>query len=733
MKVVIVGTGGRENALAWALRQSAHRPVVTLVSAEIEASAIDADLVVVGPETALERGIVDELTALGIPVFGPTRAAAELEWSKASARAFCERHGILGAKYRRVTSFDDGRQFIESAAFDVVVKADGLAAGKGVVVPSNRAEALDALRQLLELGPVVIEERLVGDEVSCLALTDGTTIVALPPVQDHKRLLDGDLGPNTGGMGAYAPAPFCDAETHGWIVDNVIRRAVDGLAAEGIAYRGCLYAGMILTADGPRVIEFNCRFGDPETQVIVPLVDTDWVDVLSACVTGGLAEVPFRVLPGAAVGIVVASAGYPGVPQLGDTVEGLNDVDETALVFLAGAAHNAHEELVTTGGRVLTVVGCSPSFADARRAAYDAVARISFSGSQYRRDIGWRAIARSVGSYGAAGVNIDAGNETVRRMKAAVSATHTPDVLAGVGSFGGVIDAKRLLALGEPVVVASTDGVGTKVALAAEAGRLGSVGTDLVNHCVGDILVQNARPWFFMDYVAAARLVPANVAAIVTAMAEACLVNGCVLLGGETAEMPGVYHDGHVDVAGTIVGVADRRTLLPRQNIEPGDVLVGLASSGPHTNGYSMLRKIFAGLPLHAAPEPLDRPLVDALLEPHRSYLPVLAPILDDDAHPVKALIHITGGGLIDNPVRILPDGCGVSINVGSWPVPALFRLVRDVSGISPFELHRTLNMGIGMVAVVAPGDVAAFQSALTEDSWVIGRVEAGSSEVVLQ
>jgi phosphoribosylaminoimidazole synthetase len=275
----------------------------------------------------------------------------------------------------------------------------------------------------------------------------------------------------------------------------------------------------------------------------------------------------------------------------------------------------------------------------------------------------------------------------------------------------------------DPVLVASTDGVGTKVMVAVDAGQLQGVGHDIVNHCVNDVLVQDARPLFFLDYLGTAQLAPEQAAVIVSGMAEACRANGCVLLGGETAEMPGVYHDRHIDVVGTLVGVAERDRLLPRGDVEPGDVLVGLASSGPHTNGYSLLRAVFAGVPLDVAPDGLDTPLADALLVPHRSYLPVLAGELDRPARRVKALAHITGGGLVDNVPRVLPEGCGAEVRLGSWPVSALFRLVRDATGLSAYELHRTLNMGVGMVAVVAPQDVDGFQRDLSESSWVIGEV----------
>jgi phosphoribosylaminoimidazole synthetase len=348
---------------------------------------------------------------------------------------------------------------------------------------------------------------------------------------------------------------------------------------------------------------------------------------------------------------------------------------------------------------------------------------------QYRRDIGWRAPGALLTSYASAGVDIDEASRAVRQMVGAIERTLGPDVLRGVGSFGGVFSAKSIMAMDDPVLVASTDGVGTKVELAARAGIVRGIGADIVNHCIDDVLVQAARPLFFLDYIAASRLDADLVAEIVSGMAAACEVAGCALLGGETAEMPGVYAPGAFDIAGTMVGVGERSRLLPRDDVAVGDVLVGVASSGPHTNGYSFLRKLFAWAPLDAVPAGFDRTLGEALLEPHRSYLPVLRDVLDRGV--VKALAHITGGGLPENLPRVLPDGVDAVVRVGSWPVPPLFRLVRELAtAVDERELHRILNMGIGMVIVCAPGDVATVQAAIAEDTWVIGELVGGASGV---
>jgi phosphoribosylaminoimidazole synthetase len=323
-------------------------------------------------------------------------------------------------------------------------------------------------------------------------------------------------------------------------------------------------------------------------------------------------------------------------------------------------------------------------------------------------------------------VDIDEGARAVEQIRTAVERTHGAEVVQGLGGFGGVFSAKAIAAMDEPVLVASTDGVGTKVELAARTGRWRGIGHDIVNHCVNDVLVQAARPLFFLDYVAASHLDVDVVAELVGGMGEACEAAGCPLLGGETAEMPGVYTPGSLDVAGTLVGVAERSALLPRPDVTVGDVLIGVGSSGPHTNGYSLLRRLFEWIPLEVTPAGLDRPLADAVLAPHRSYLHVLEPALATGS--VKALAHITGGGLVDNVPRVLPQGVDAWIDLASWPRPPLFALVDELAtGLDTPQLYRTLNMGIGMVVVCAPADAATVQTAIGEETWMIGAVVPGT------
>ena len=336
--------------------------------------------------------------------------------------------------------------------------------------------------------------------------------------------------------------------------------------------------------------------------------------------------------------------------------------------------------------------------------------------------------------YKASGVDIDAGNETVRRIKSLARATFTPGVLSDIGSFGGLFALERDL-YREPVLVSSADGVGTKLKVAFMTGRHDSVGADLVNHCVNDILVQGALPLFFLDYLATGRLSPVIAAEVVSGVARGCRENGCALIGGETAEMPGFYGDGEYDIAGFIVGIVEKSKIVDGRGIEPGDVAIGIPSAGLHTNGYSLARKICfeaAGWGPDTYVAELQSTMGDALLAPHRSYLSLVRPLLERDV--VKGLAHITGGGITENLPRILPEGCAVEINRRAWSVPAIFRLLQRRGSIADEEMLRTFNMGIGLVIVCAAAEaerVFALLEAAGEPNAVrVGLVVTGDRSV---
>jgi phosphoribosylaminoimidazole synthetase len=561
-----------------------------------------------------------------------------------------------------------------------------------------------------------------------LAFCDGKNSSVMPPAQDHKRLLDNDKGPNTGGMGAYAPAPCLSKNQIESAIKTVLQPTVDGLRSEGLPFVGVLYAGLMLTEDGIKVLEFNARFGDPETQAILPLLETDLLEIFEVCTTGRLNEIQIRWSDGAAVCVVLASSGYPGTLLTGYPIFGLDTPLENGIVFHSGTRLE-NIQPVNSGGRVLGVTCWNSTLRSAIEHVYRTVTQISFTGMQYRHDIGQKGLrlVNHAGTYQGAGVDIEAGNRAVRLMKDAVQSTYNNRVLAGIGSFGGLFDASNLG--DQPVLVASTDGVGTKVELAARLGRLIGVGEDIVNHCINDILVQGAHPLFFLDYFATAKLKPELVAEIVTGMASACREAGCTLLGGETAEMPGVYHSQAFDVAGTIVGLVERKRILPDLSaMQEGDLLLGFASSGPHTNGYSLIRKICQDHDLLAYRQELKSSLADALLASHRSYLNVIQPAL----LCIKGLAHITGGGFIENIPRCLPENLQPVIDLSTWLVPPLFQWLQAQGGIDLVEMFHVFNMGIGMIAVVNPEKLSEIRSTIPEPIWVIGKLQQGPRSEVL-
>ena len=425
MNILVIGNGGREHALAWKAAQSpkADRVFVApgnagtareagLENVDIDvmdldglanfAAANNVGLTIVGPEAPLVAGIVDKFEQRGLRVFGPSAGAAQLEGSKAFTKDFLARHGIPTAGYGKFTDVDEALAYVREQGAPIVVKADGLAAGKGVIVAMTLAEAEDAIRDMLagnafgDAGSrVVIEEFLEGEEASFIVMVDGEHVLAMATSQDHKRVGDGDTGPNTGGMGAYSPAPVVTADVHQRIMDEVIYPTVHGMAAEGHPYKGFLYAGLMIDTSGaPKVIEFNCRFGDPETQPIMLRMKSDLVELCDAAINGRLDQHSSEWDNRASVGVVLAAGGYPGSYSKGDVISGLPDTDtDGEKVFHAGTRLNG-DRVVTNGGRVLCATALGSTVTEAQKRAYELASRIRWDGAFYRRDIGHRAIGR---------------------------------------------------------------------------------------------------------------------------------------------------------------------------------------------------------------------------------------------------------------------------------------------------------------------------------------------------
>lgn len=433
MRVLVVGSGGREHALCWALSAS---PMVDAlfcapgnggIADHATCLAIDVldldgliaacrnhaiDFVVVGPEAPLVAGLVDRLTAAGIKAFGPTQAAAQLEGSKAFTKELCRRFGIPTAAYRTCSTIADAKAFVREHGAPIVVKADGLAAGKGVIIAETLADADAAIEAIMGDGPgtglgaagarVVLEEFMIGEEVSFFALCDGTTAIPLASAQDHKRVGDGDTGPNTGGMGAYSPAPALTDALADEVMATIIRPTLAGMAELGAPFTGVLFAGLMLTPQGPKLLEYNVRFGDPEAQVLFTRLMSDPLPAFVAAADGRLAEVTLRWYPHRALCVVVAANGYPGSYRKGDAIGNLAAAGqiEGVTIFHAGTVRTGDGSITAQGGRVLGVTACAPTVAEAQSRAYRAVDLIDWPGGFCRRDIGWRAVERENGKGG---------------------------------------------------------------------------------------------------------------------------------------------------------------------------------------------------------------------------------------------------------------------------------------------------------------------------------------------
>ncbi|KAI5864637.1 phosphoribosylamine--glycine ligase [Durotheca rogersii] len=777
LRVLLIGNGGREHAIAWKLSQSplvesiitvpgnggtATCPKVTndaSVSSDDFPALLElarrnnVNYVVPGPEAPLVAGAVDFFENAGIRSFGPSRKAARMEGSKTFSKDFMKKHGIPTAAYENFSDYDSARNYLDRVQHDVVIKANGLAAGKGVIIPTSKEEAQTALKEIMqdkEFGSagdeVVIEEFLTGDELSILTFSDGYTIKSLPPAQDHKRIGERDTGLNTGGMGCYAPTNIATPELVAQIDREIIQPTIDGMRKDEMPFVGVLFTGLMITSAGPKVLEYNVRFGDPETQTVLPLLsrDTDLAKIMVACSERYLDSIVINIEPRFSATVVVAAGGYPESYPKGDEItvgaspEGIN-------IFHAGTKL-ANDKLLTAGGRV---IAANATAAESLRAAvdkaYEGVGLIRFDKMYYRRDIAHRAFkptsdtTKEALTYAQAGVSIDAGNQFVERIRNAVRSTKRAGADAEIGGFGGEVDLAKAGFSGDaPIVVGAIDGVGTKLMIAQATGDHSTVGIDLVAMNVNDLVVQGAEPVLFLDYFGCSRLDPATAAAFVEGVAAGCREAGCALVGGETAEMPGMYRGDDYDAAGAAVGVMRAPDRLPRlAAMADGDVLLGLASSGVHSNGFSLVRRILAreGLgydapapwdaPLFAAssassPPPAGRTVGAALLTPTRIYVRAALAALPR----LKGLAHVTGGGLLENVPRALPAHLAADIDARSWPLPPVFRWLRRAGNLAPRELARTFNAGVGMVAVVAPADAPAVADTLRaagETVYVIG------------
>ncbi|KAJ6785879.1 hypothetical protein PWT90_05454 [Aphanocladium album] len=749
LRILLIGNGGREHALAWKLSQSdrvesifavpgnggtascSKVSNVTSVSADNFPALVEfaqsngVNLVVPGPEAPLVDGVEGFFRAAGIPCFGPSKEAARLEGSKTYSKDFMKKYNVPTAAYENFSDFDKAVSYIDSINHDVVIKATGLAAGKGVIIPQTKDEAKAALKQIMvdkEFGTagseVVIEELLLGDELSVLTFCDGYSIRSLPLAQDHKRIFDGDQGPNTGGMGCYAPTNIATKELVERIDREILEPTILGMRREKQPFHGVLFTGLMITAAGPKVLEYNVRFGDPETQTVLPLLsaETDLAEIMLACTGGYLDNCSITIQDKFSATVVLAAGGYPGSYAKGTPMT-VAEPPVGSTIFHAGTKLDG-QQLQTSGGRVIAINSVGDSLRSAVDASYAALANnvIQFEGMFFRKDIAhraFRAANKESMTYAQAGVDIQAGNDFVEKIKKAVASTKRAGADAEIGGFGGEVDLSAAGYPNAPVIVGAIDGVGTKLMIAQNMKKHDTVGIDLVAMNVNDLIVQGATPLMFLDYYGCSKLDLASAAAFVEGVADGCRQAGCALVGGETAEMPGMYQGEDYDAAGCAVGAVTDDARLPKlANMIEGDILLGLGSNGVHSNGFSLVRRIVqsAGLGYtDAAPWDQSKSVGESLLTPTRIYVKTLLPILKD----IKGLAHITGGGLLENVPRMLPDSLTAEINFGSWQMPPVFQWLKAAGNVTPVEMCRTFNSGIGMVIAVDASKAAAVASAL--------------------
>jgi phosphoribosylamine--glycine ligase/phosphoribosylformylglycinamidine cyclo-ligase len=745
LRILLVGNGGREHALAWKLSQS---PLVESIIAVpgnggtascakvTNLDSVKADgypglvslakdrgvnFLVPGPEAPLVDGIEGYFRAAGIPCYGPSKLAARMEGSKTFSKDFMKRHNIPTAAYENFSDYDKAVQYLDSVNHDVVIKASGLAAGKGVIIPQSKEEAREALAQIMlnrEFGSagdeVVIEEFLEGDELSILSFSDGYTIKSLPPAQDHKRIFDGDLGPNTGGMGCYAPTTIATKSLIEEVERTILQPTIDGMRKERFPFVGTLFTGLMITKNGPKTLEYNVRFGDPETQTILPLLssDTDLAEIMVACTQGWLDTVTVKVEEKYSATVVVAAGGYPGDYSKGTPMK--VDTPPADIHHFHAGTIIRDGQLQTSGGRVIAACSTAETLEEAVKKAYAGVRLISFDKMQYRNDIAHRALkprpsTKEALTYAAAGVSIDAGNNFVERIKNAVASTRRPGADAQIGGFGGELDLEQAGYSTAPILVGAIDGVGTKLMVAQAVGKHDTVGIDLVAMNVNDLIVQGAEPLMFLDYYGCSKLNLEHGAAFVEGVAAGCTEAMCALVGGETAEMPGMYREDDYDAAGAAIGAMSRDLRLPMMDsMAPGDVLLGLGSTGVHSNGFSLVRRILEREQVaysDAAPWDSSTSVGHSLLTPTRIYVRSLLPVIKQRL--IKGLAHITGGGLVENVPRMLPPHLAADIDAASWTLPPVFKWLKAAGNVTPAEMGRTFNNGIGMVVVVSAQNVA--------------------------
>ena len=725
MKYLIIGNGGREHAIlktlgknkhhqyfytgdynnpgmdnyATLINNTTHPIMITLFSKQYE-----IDIVIIGPESYLEQGLVDMLKEAGIKCIGPKKGLAMLETSKSFARELMTSEGlsIYCPKYKLFDKNSKKEEYINymNELGRYVIKADGLHGGKGVKVYGdhifNIEEGSKYCEEILSNNEkFVIEEKLIGDEFSLMSFTDGKTFKHMPVVQDYKRAYNGDQGPNTGSMGSVSYEDHLlsflstgDVSQCEILNERVIKKLQDKI---GDTYCGILYGSYMKTENGMKIIEYNVRFGDPECINVLSILNTDLSEIFNAMVKQELDTLDVKFEKKATCCRYLVPKGYPDNPVKNHEIYIDDKMNLNNLICASMSVENG-DYYYELGSRTAAVIGVGNNMMDAVHIVDHEIKYITgplFSRTDIGKYISNKKHINKM-EYKDAGVDIDEGNKVIKKIKSDVESTFNYNVISKFGDFAGLYQLNN-----NQILVTSTDGVGTKSLLVLQ--QYGPekgyemLGRDLVSHSVNDILVKGAKPLFFLDYYASSKIKAEYVQYFVKGLSEACKEVGCVLIGGETAEMPDVYQEGACDIVGTIVGIVEKDKIINgKEQIQEGDLVIGLSSSGPHTNGYSLIRKL--------VDENTPKDIMNELCATHRCYYHEIMNMLED-GYEIHGMCHITGGGWEDNSERVIPDG--LKMDLEEVEMSRCFKYLQECGKISEEEMRRTFNCGIGMLVYV--------------------------------